>query len=213
MTTITIGTNTYNLIPFPPSYPGISEVEMAMSDTVATVVSPYVPSQIQTQSWPGADAWGMTLTTPKMSQQQAGPWRGFLAELRGVQNIFQFGDPFSTAPRGVATGTPVVAGTNLVSATVLNSIGWTASVTGILLAGDYIQLGYHLHQVCEDTNSNGSGVAAIPIWPSLREVPTGGSALILNNTVGVWRLAQNQRSWHSDFTRLVTLSLKCTEVR
>ena len=212
---ITIGSNTYTLISLPSS-PGLSSIDVTFEDSVALVSSPFVPSQIQTQAWPGADAWSVTFTLPKMIRAMAAPWRGVLAELRGMQNVFQIGDPFCTAPLGVATGTPVCNTTganNLAMATSLVTSGWTHSVTGILLAGDYIQLGYRLYQVCENVNSDSSGNVTIPIWPSLRESPAYGSSLVLNNTKGLFRLAQNQRSWHGEYGGLLQISFKCSEVR
>jgi len=212
---ITLGTNTYTLVPFP-SYPGLSQVELTMTDAVAVVSSPFVPAQTQTQSWPGADAWSLTATPPKMNRATAAPWRAFLAELRGMQNVFQIGDPFAAIPQGQALGAPVcnTTGTNnLTSATSLVTKGWTANVFGQLLAGDYVQVGYRLYEVCENVNSDASGNATISIYPSLRECPPNNTALVLTNTVGLFRLAQNTRSWHADFTGLVQISLHAIEVR
>jgi len=190
-----------------------------MTDAVAVVSSPYVPSQTQTQAWPGADAWSMTITLPKMNRAQAAPWQGLMAEMRGMSNVLQIGDPFGATPRGVVLGTPEVqssavdGGCNGVGATTLQTCGWTPDVTGQLLAGDYLQVVNRLYLVCENVNSDAGGNAAIPIWPSLRETPAGGAPLVTKNTVGVFRLAQNARSWHKDFGGLMSLSLKLSEVR
>ena len=73
-----------------------------MNDSVAVVPSPYVPSQVQTQAWPGADAWSLEFTLPKMNVQTTAPWRQAMAELRGMQNVFQIGDHYATAPQGSA---------------------------------------------------------------------------------------------------------------
>lgn len=207
--------NTYTLIALP-SCPGLSEFELTMNDEVAVVSSPYVPGQNQTQAWPGADGWSASFTLPKMNRATAAPWRGFIAELRGMQNVLQIGYPSGCTPQGSPSGAPVcnTTGTNnLTSATALVTDGWTPSTYGLLLPGDYIQLGYRLHQVCEAVNSDSSGNATIQIWPSLRESPANGTALMLTNCVGLFRLAANQRTWHSDYTGLVSLSFKVVEVR
>ena len=212
---ITVGSNTYTLIPLP-TYPGLSEISLTMNDSVAVVPSPYVPSQVQTQAWPGADAWSLEFTLPKMNVQTAAPWRGFMAELRGMQNVFQIGDPYATAPQGSAPGTPTVAtsgSNNLPMSTSLYTAGWTPSRTNILLPGDYIQLGYHLHVCCEAANSDSGGLSTISIWPSLRESPANGYFPILWNAKGLFRLAQNSRTWHNDFARLMSVSFKAMEVR
>jgi hypothetical protein len=207
--------STYTLVQLP-SYPGLSQWSIALIDSVAQVQSPFVPGQTQTQAWPGADAWSIQFTTPKMSRWTAAAWRGFLSELRGTQNVFQIGDPYATTPLGQPSGAPVcnTTGTNnLTSATSLVTEGWTPSTFGLLLAGDYIQLGYRLHQVCEPVNSDSGGNATISIWPSLRESPANGTALILTNTVGLFRLADNKRTWHSDYTSLTQISINAVEAR
>lgn len=107
MAQIMVGGNSFTLVAAPSS-PGFSEVSFSLSDAVAIVQSPYVPSQMQAQSWPGADAWSAQVTLPKMTELQAGPWVGFLAALRGRLNVFQLGDPARCAPLGSALGSPVV---------------------------------------------------------------------------------------------------------
>jgi hypothetical protein len=215
MTTITVGGNTYSLVTIPP-FPGVSDISLTMTDSVAIVQSPFAPAQVQTQTWQGGDMWSLDFTLPKMSRQSAAPWRGWMAELIGQQNVFQMGDPYCTTPLGAALGAPtcLTTGTfNLINSNSLVTVGWTGSVDGQLKSGDYIQLGYHLHVVTEDVNSDGAGTATIKIWPSLRESPTLGTALILSNTKGLFRLASNTRAWHGDFTKLLQISFKATEVR
>ena len=84
---------------------------------------------------------------------------------------------------------------------------------GQLLSGDYLQIGYRLHMCCENVNSDSSGNATISIWPSLRESPPNATAINLVNTVGLFKLAKNSRSWHGDFTRLLQISINAVEVR
>jgi hypothetical protein len=205
--------NVYTLIPLP-AYPGLSQFSLTMIDSVAVVPSPYVPGQAQTQTWPGADAWAFNFTLPKMNRMNASNWKGFMAELRGMANVFQINpDPASSTPLGKALGAPVTSGTNLTSATSLVTTGWTHSITGQLLPGDYIQIGYHLHEVCEQVNSDSSGNATISIYPSLRDVPANDTPILLFNCVGLFRLKNNSRAWHSDFTGLTQISFDVTEVR
>ncbi len=213
---ITVGSNTYNLVTIP-AYPGVSDISLTMSDSVAVVQSPFVPSQVQTQTWPGADLWTVDFTLPKMSLQTAAPWRAFMAGLIGQQNVFQMGDPFGTVPQGVAHGSPVavttVDVTNLVNSYVLSTEGWEPSINNQLMAGDYIQVGYRLYVVTSNVNSDSSGNALVNLWPSLRDSVSNGTALTLTNTLGLFRLASNTRSWHGDFTKALQISLKAVEVR
>jgi hypothetical protein len=363
MQTITIGSNSYGLVALPTT-PAPKQLSISMQDAVAVVSSPYVPGQFQTQRWPGADAWSAEISLPSMTRSQAAAWRGFLAELRGMLNVFQIGDALCTAPQGVATcpnsvpnplynpafelgntgwqlgtgwaiapgmsyqgswsaacagatgattklfsnsqiacsagqmvtaqcmintaqavggscgvcinwygpgavylstvtapgiaagsggwnlsslaasapatttfyvvsaqvynqtaGTtyvdnfftalaPYVIGTSsLAMGGLLYTAGWTPSTAGQLLPGDYIQLGYRLYQVCEQVNSDVNGWATISVWPSLREAPAAGTALLLNNTQGLFRLASPDRAVHLDDRQLAQISFKCIEVR
>jgi len=72
---------------------------------------------------------------------------------------------------------------------------------------------YHLHQVCEQVNSDSGGNATISIYPSLRDSPADLSVITLFNCVGLFRLKNNTRAWHSDFTQLTQLSFDAVEVR
>src|ERR1017187_737211 len=126
MLSIVVGANDYNLIPLPVA-PGLSDIVLGMNDAVAMTVSPYVPSQLQTQAWPGADGWDATLTVPPLTDAQAADWEGFLSELRGMSNVFRVGDPRRPHPLGIAHGTPTAAAGNTAMSTSLLTTGWTAS--------------------------------------------------------------------------------------
>jgi hypothetical protein len=77
--------------------------------------------------------------------------------------------------------------------------GWTNSTTGILKAGDYIQLGSgssaQLYKVLDDVNSNGSGQATLTIYPDLRSSPSDNAAITVSNAKGVFRLVGGQQAW------------------
>jgi len=215
MTTITIGSSSYNLCAMPSS-PGFVEVELGMNDSVAVVESPFTLLQ-QVQQWPGADRWDATATLPPLKVATAWPWEGFLAELRGKANVLQLGDPWAAnGPQGSAGGTPVAAtsgSANLPATTSLVTRGWPASTSGILLPGDQFQIGYRLHRVCEIANSDSGGNATLTIWPSLRETPADGTTITLVAPKGLFRLASNRRAIHRSPQRLTTLSFQCIEVR
>ena len=95
----------------------------------------------------------------------------------------------------------------------LQTTGWTASTSRLLLRGDYLQLGYRLHRVCDTVNSDAGGNATIRIWPSLREQPADGTALTLAGPVGLFRLADNRRQSQASPQRLTTVSLQFIEVK
>jgi hypothetical protein len=195
-----------------PSSPGYRDVQLIGSNTVASVKSIFT-GQMQVQRWPGADFWHGTFSLPLLTQIQTDAWIAALLECQGMTNAFQLGDPMKKAPRGTPTGVPTVDGTFTMKAgsSTLYTYGWAANSINNLIAGDYLQVGYRLHRVLENVNADGNGKAAISIWPSLRETPSG--LIVTNNAKGLFRLATNDVSWNVDFTRLTTISFQIQEYR
>lgn len=112
---------------------------------------------------------------------------------------------------------PMIDGTsggyNLPCSYFLHTKGWIASQTNLLLPGDLIQIGYRLHKVLAEVNSDASGNAVLSIWPSVREQPVDSQTIITTNTQGLWRLSDNKRVWTERPTKLVGLSFKIVEAR
>lgn len=215
MQQITIGSNGYNLVAMPTS-PGIAQVSISMSDTVAQVPSPYT-KQTQTFAWAGGDQWSAQIVLPPMKGTDAAAWKGFLASLQGSLNVVQLGDPDYPGPYGSANGAPVVdmtiSDTNQPMQNILYTRGWQPSMWRLLLPGDYLQLGYRLHIVTAPVNADSNGHAPISIWPSLRDSVTDGQQVNLNEPQGLFRLAQNERGWHASPAQLTNISLNLAEVR
>ncbi len=199
-----------------PTSSGLRSVEFSFSDATTIVSSPFT-GQTQVQQWPGADSLSGTVTLPPLTQDQVDEWISFLMQLRGMTNAFPLGDPMKKTPRGNAHGIPLVdmsvAGTNLAGAQTLHTKGWQASTFGLLLPGDYLQIGHRLHRCLDRVNSDANGNAQFAVWPSLRDLPTDAEPIILNNPVGLFRLAQNRRVWSSDYTFLTQLSFGIQEFR
>lgn len=209
-----IGTfNNWNIVSLPTT-PGFRQVTLEMTDTVASSTSPFA-LQTQFYNWAGADLWSGTVSLPELTKTQAAPWVAFLGELRGRLNVFQLGDPLRQTPAGNPQGNGTVdnsiAGNNQAGSTTLYSQNWTPSITGLLLPGDYIQIGYRLYMVLDQANSDASGKAQISIWPSLREAPYG--SIVTSGCKGLFRLADNKRTFSSDYTRLSQISLQFVEAR
>lgn len=212
-TTITLNGNSVTLVATPPVSGAVS-VEFNATDVVAVVSSPYT-SQTQAQAWIGADMWSGTVTLPPLSQAQADVWISALMECRGMLNAIQIGDPMKTTPRGNPLGAPTCPTTpvDTLGSPSLHTTGWIAGKVGLLLPGDYLQVGYRLHRVLDIVNSDSSGNAVISVWPSLREVPAASAPIILNNPMGLFRLATNKRTWSTDATRLTRISIPLMEYR
>lgn len=155
----------------------------------------------QAQKYPG-QFWGLEVTLRPMAREEVEPIIAFLLALNGPYGSFTYGPPLASDPMGVPSGTPVVKGADQTGGELLTD-GWTPSAEGLLLAGDYIQLGTRLHKVLTDVDADGSGNATIDIWPNLRESPADNSTIITSDCVGVFRLAENSYSlWSADIERM-----------
>lgn len=158
--------------------------------------------------------WQADFTLPPMLRAKAEPWVAFLLSLNGREGTFLMGDSVGRSPRGSVPGTPLVNGGGQ-SGQVLNTKGWTASQSGILKAGDWIQLGNgaatRLHKVLTDANSDASGLASLDIWPRLRASPADADPLIVSNTVGIWRLSANDMPYDIGAAAIYGMSFSCVE--
>jgi hypothetical protein len=199
--------------------PAPQSVSWSFQNSVSVVQSIFT-GQVQTQTWPGADAWSGTVTYAPLTQAQADPIIAALMQCQGMTNAIQIGDPLKTTPRGNVQGTPVVNGTTPTGqpamtpgAGFLYTRGWTPSQTNLLLPGDYIQVAYRYYRVLDAVNSDSNGDAPINIWPTLREVPIDGQAIVTDNPLGLFRLGSNKGTWSSDVTKLTRLSFQIQEYR
>lgn len=207
-------------ISFPLTLPagGFASLAVQMTDVVGVTRSPF-SLRSQTQRFEGA-AWGATITLPDFpTTADAAPWEAFLAKMGGQWGTVLVGDPARAAPRGSAPGTPVAdtassPATNQRGDRVLTTRGWTVSQTGVLLQGDRVQLfsgsATRLHMVLADADSDGSGDAALDIWPPLREAVVDGTALVTASPKGLFRLSDNARGFSRQpgiVTTLDTLDL------
>lgn len=183
-------------VSYPLSLPSVfhsSEVVVTPQDLVSRWDGPYDLSE-QVYEFPGK-RWEFAITVPPMAPRDSEQIVGFLLALRGSYGTFYLGDTSHRTPYGVASGAPTVAAGCAAMSTDLLTTGWTPSVTGILKAGDWLQVGTgntcRLHKVVQDVNSDGSGNADVVVWPTLRSAYASGTAIITNNPVGVFYLKSN----------------------
>jgi hypothetical protein len=211
---ITLLGNTVTVVQFPNHSGALASVDWSFATAVALSNSIFTGGA-QAQIWPGADALSGTATYPPLTQKQADPVLAALMQCQGMLNAFQLGDPLKTSPRGVVQGSPVVDGSIPVVAggQVLHTTGWSATKSGLLLAGDFIQVGFRLHRVLDSVNSDNNGKAPINIWPSLREIPVANTPIITSNAVGLFRLASNKGTFSSGVDGLTHISYQFMEYR
>lgn len=183
-----------------PTSIGIAEITLSANNAVAISQSPFTFQQ-QIIRHPG-QRWTASVTIPPVRRDLAEPWVAFLLAMNGPVGTFLLGDPNGKAPRGTATSA-TITGTAASSSP-------TITMTGTLLAGDYIQIGSGvtatLHKVLQDRSGSGT----IEIWPSLRSAVTGVT-VTLTNTVGRFRLSGTQQSFNINDASIYGISFDAVE--
>ena len=91
--------------------------------------------------------------------------------------------------------------------------GWKAGISRALIPGDYVQVGSRMYRNLNPVNPDVNGKATLKIWPSLREVPTDGAAVILNSPRGLFRRANNEQTWSATVGQMTSLSFQIMEWR
>jgi hypothetical protein len=201
-------------ISYPVTFPsiGIRSMTIRARSVVGVAQSPFTLSQ-QVYKHQG-QAWEAEVSLPPMKRDEAEQVASFLLKMNGQYGTFLLGDPANTAPRGVGTGTPLVKGGSQTGDSLITD-GWTNSTTGILKAGDWIQLGTgsssRLYKVLDDVNSDSSGNATLTIWPSLRSSPADNSVITVNSPKGQWRLATNEMQYSIDEASVYGITFACVE--
>jgi hypothetical protein len=167
-----------------PTTIGFESIELRAVNATITSQSPFSYKQ-QVISHTG-QRWEASVSIPSVLRDLAEPWVAFLTALKGQTGTFLLGDPLGATPRGTVSSCTLTGNAGDESVAV--------TMTGSLLAGDYIQLGSgttaRLHKVLVDQSGSGT----LEIWPALRS--TYSSATVTTtNAKGVFRLNQNMSSW------------------
>ena len=157
---------------------------MKFTSLQPTLVSVSHSLSRQARSRGGAQRWGIEATyPPNLTRAELAPIIAFALAQRGQYETFTLTPPalWSTA-RGIATGTPLVKGASQTGRSVITD-GWTATQTGILLAGDFIKFAGQdkVYIVTADANSDGSGNATIAIEPALMASPANDAAITVTS--------------------------------
>ena len=184
-----------------PSTIGIESIELRARNAVAVSQSPFTYKQ-QVVAHQG-QTWEASVSIPSVRRDLAADWKAMLVALKGPVGTFLLGDPDYATPRGTVSGTPTLSGT-AGDSTV------SVTMTGTLLAGDYIQLGTgsaaRLHQVLVDQSGSGN----LEIWPDLRSTYSG-ETVIYSSPKGVFRLGQSTTSWSIDNASFYGISFDAIE--
>lgn len=202
-------------ITYPVSFPasiGFANLNIRARTVVGVNASPFTGQQ-QVYKHQG-QWWEAEVSLPPMKRADAEQVIAFLLKMNGQYGTFLLGDKANPSTRGVGTGTPLVNGASQTGDELITD-GWTISTTGILKAGDWIQLGTgsttRLYKVLDDVNSDGSGNATINIFPNLRSSPDDDAALTVSNTQGLWRLVSNETEYSIDNMSIYGMTFACAE--
>lgn len=164
---------------------------------------------VQTASLPG-DKWADVLTFTNVVDPAARILRAFLASLRGESGRFYLG-PQDYHRAGSAPGSPLVKGAGQTGLTITTD-GWTPSQSGILLTGDYIQIGAELKMITADANSDSGGNATLSFTPPIRVSPADNSAIETTAPKCIMKLKDNsQARWPSQPGRIYAMSIAVEE--
>lgn len=195
-----------------PTHTGIRAITIRARNLTALSSSPFTFKQ-QAISHAG-QRWEAEVTLPPMKYEDAEVWIAWMMSLKGRVGTFTMGDPNRSTPRGSAGGTPLVNGADQ-SGTTLTIDGATASQTGWLKAGDYIQLGTGLHtmlhKVLTDADSDASGNVTLDVWPSMRCVPDDNDPVTVSGAKGLWRLTDDAHEWSVNEAAIYGLTFACVE--
>ena len=184
-----------------PTTIGIESIELRARNAVAVSQSPFTYKQ-QVVAHQG-QTWEASVSIPSVRRDLAADWKAMLVALKGPVGTFLLGDPDYATPRGTVSGTPTLSGTAGDSTVSI-------TMTGTLLAGDYIQLGTgsaaRLHQVLVDQSGSGN----LEIWPDLRSTYSG-ETVIYSSPKGVFRLGNSTTSWSIDNASFYGISFEAIE--
>lgn len=195
-----------------PTSPRPNSVVPAMAYTVSANVSPFTKKQ-QRYLYDG-QLWSFDVSLPKMTRAEAMEWVAFGHQLRGSYGYFLMGDPSGWEPRGIATGAPKVKGAGQ-TGYELDTDGWTINQNGIMLKGDWFQLGTganaRLHQCVKDFDTNGAGETTLEFVPMLRTSPADNTDLIISEPMGLFSMDDSTVSWSVALGMEFGFNFTCTE--
>lgn len=195
-----------------PTHTGIRSITIRARNITALSASPFTFKQ-QAVSHTG-QRWEADVSLPPMKYEDAEQWIAWLMSLKGRVGTFTMGDPLRCTPRGSAGGTPLVNGASQTGNSI-NVDGATASQTGWLKAGDYIQLGSGstttLHKVLQDADSNASGEVSLDIWPNIRTSPADNATVTTSSAKGLWRLVDDAHEWTANEAAIYGITFTCVE--
>jgi len=176
----------------PPSTIGRS-IKFIPATSVAENTSPFTLTQEIFEHQ--GQIWRVTVQLPPMERAEAEDWVAWGLALNGKVGTFLLGDPVGQTPQGIVSGSILVDGADQQRSKILNVKGGTPGET--ILPGDYLQLtNNRLHKNLTLATFDGGGLAALDIFPRVRDVLIDGATILTANTVGIWRIDGDVPPWN-----------------
>lgn len=194
-----------------PTTPKPEEILHRLIRIQAKSISPYTGAS-QTYAHQGA-YWQFQLNYPTMTQTNINAWIAFLLKLKGMVGTFYFSDP-DPLLGNIYTSTPIVAAGGFDSDMCsVETSGWTASKTGLLLPGDWISFSnYEYKRVTTQVDSDGSGNATIYFEPRQRTVVSASTAIATGTSAkGIFKLSDPNIEYSSNELKYGKISLSIVE--
>lgn len=209
------------MLTFPLDLPSQLKVARAVWDAMSSAspaVSPFTAEEqisVHQGEWLEIEIACPPMSGTRNAVRHAADVVAWLVSLNGIEGSFLLPPPgYSAGARGSLLGVPVVMGSGQ-TGKVLATDGWTPSAANVLKPGDWFQLGAgsaaHLHMVVQAATADVYGQANLEIWPRLRSSPADNDALTVVNPRGVFRLAENKRSWSIEAALNYGISFRARE--
>ena len=125
-----------------PSTLGEAKANLKKIDAIGEFISEFVGTAEQ-QQWQDQH-WELDLEWPPMKWAQFAAYDAFIGALHGKFGTFLWGPPWGTAPRGSGSGSPLLGQSGVFTGPGSETIatnGWAPSASGLLLPGDFLQIG------------------------------------------------------------------------
>ncbi|EOB7510324.1 hypothetical protein ACS3HL_004112 [Providencia stuartii] len=164
-----------------------SSLDWQLISNTKTFISTFTGST-QTVRFPGS-RWRCDLALNNLTDDKSRILEVILAQLDGESGRIRL---FDWARRGVDNvGEPVVNQPNQTGRSLLTK-GWTPNSL-VLRAADNITINHELKKVTSDVISDAEGNATIVFSPMLRNPPSVGEKIEVQNPYGIFKLTDNNQ--------------------
>lgn len=139
------------------------------------------------------DHWALVIECDNLSGADRATLQAFLLKLSNGDHNFTITD-HSYTRRGSGSGTPLVKGASQTGNSIITD-GWTNSATGVLLAGDLVQIRNQLVMCTANQDASGAGESTLAVVPAVRIAPSDNSSVVTSAPTGIFKLTTPEIAW------------------